>query len=45
MQINLSSQENNNEQRGENGHALTLSMYTSTTVKTVKVSVQKSTCY
>lgn len=31
--------------KGENKHAVTLSIYTQTTVKTVKLSVQKSTCY
>lgn len=34
-----------NEDTGENKHAVTLSIYTQTTVKTVKLSVQKSTCY
>lgn len=29
----------------KNKHAVTLSIYTETTVKTVKLSVQKSTCY
>lgn len=29
----------------ENKHAVTLSIYTETTVKTVKLSVQKSTRY
>lgn len=28
-----------------NKHAVTLGIYTETTVKTVKLSVQKSTCY
>lgn len=32
-------------QKGQNKHAVTLSIYTQTTVKTVKLSVQKSTCY
>lgn len=40
------SQENKYEDKmDENKHAVTLSIYTETTVKTVKLSVQKSTCY
>lgn len=33
------------EDEQENKHAVTLGIYTQTTVKTVKLSVQKSTCY
>lgn len=40
------SQENKYEDKmDKNKHAVTLSIYTETTVKTVKRSVQKSTCY
>lgn len=44
-QITLFLKENKNEDEGKNKHAVTLSIYTQTTVKTVKLSVQKSTCY
>lgn len=45
-QINPFLRENKNEdEKGANKHAVTLSIYTQTTVKTVKLSVQKSTCY
>lgn len=44
-EINLLLQENKNEDKGENKHAVALSIYTQITVKTVKLSVQKGTCY
>lgn len=40
------SQENKYEDKmDKHKHAVTLSIYTEITVKTVKLSVQKSTCY
>lgn len=45
VKINLFQQENKNEDKRENKHAVTLSIYTQTAVKTVKLSVQKGTCY
>ena len=44
-EINLFLQENKDEDKGENEHAVALSIYTQITVKTVKLSVQKGTCY